>query len=160
MGNCETCVNSSKTAKGSQGISYDKGKKRRSKESGGERGSRRNSFSTHSNSGRKYYPWSRRTQRSSWLGLTRNACMNLTWLFTLPVVETDETTSYKSAVQKSDFRILKTIGRGTYGKVYLVQHNVTNEIYAMKSVLKDLLIKTDQVQGIRGKSRFDSLARY
>ena len=29
---------------------------------------------------------------------------------------------------------------------------MTNEIYAMKSVLKDLLIKTDQVQGIRGKS--------
>lgn len=81
-------------------------------------------------------------------------------MFTLPVIETDETTSYKSAVQKSDFRILKTIGRGTYGKVYLVQHNVTNEIYAMKSVLKDLLIKTDQVQGIRGKSRFDSLTRY
>ena len=59
-------------------------------------------------------------------------------------------------MQKSDFRILKTIGRGTYGKVYLVQHNVTNEIYAMKSVLKDLLIKTDQVQGIRGKSILDS----
>ena len=51
---------------------------------------------------------------------------------------------------------MKTIGRGTYGKVYLVQHNVTNEIYAMKSVLKDLLIKTDQVQGIRGKSILDS----
>ena len=35
----------------------------------------------------------------------------------------EDTTSNKSAVQKSDFRILRTIGRGTYGKVYLVQHN-------------------------------------
>ena len=26
----------------------------------------------------------------------------------------------RSAVQKSDFTILRTIGRGTYGKVYLV----------------------------------------
>ena len=64
----------------------------------------------------------------------------------------DDTTSQKSAVQKSDFRILRTIGRGTYGKVYLVQHIVTEQIFAMKSVLKDLLIKTDQVAGIRGKS--------
>ena len=63
----------------------------------------------------------------------------------------EDTSSNKSAVQKSDFRILKTIGRGTYGKVYLVQHNITEQIFAMKSVLKDLLIQTDQVAGIRGK---------
>ena len=37
----------------------------------------------------------------------------------------EDTSSNKSAVQKSDFRILKTIGRGTYGKEYLVQHNQT-----------------------------------
>ena len=55
----------------------------------------------------------------------------------------EDTSSNKSAVQKSDFRILKTIGRGTYGKVYLVQHNITEQIFAMKSVLKDLLIQTD-----------------
>ena len=55
----------------------------------------------------------------------------------------EDTSSNKSAVQKSDFRILKTIGRGTYGKVYLVQHNQTEQIFAMKSVLKDLLIQTD-----------------
>ena len=54
-------------------------------------------------------------------------------------------------MQKSDFKILRTVGRGTYGKVYLVQHNVTEQIYAMKSVQKELLIKTDQVAGIRGK---------
>ena len=65
---------------------------------------------------------------------------------------TDDNTSQKSAVQKSDFRILRTIGRGTYGKVYLVQHNLTEQIFAMKSVLKDLLIKTDQLAGIRGNT--------
>ena len=64
----------------------------------------------------------------------------------------DDNTSQKSAVQKSDFRILRTIGRGTYGKVYLVQHNLTEQIFAMKSVLKDLLIKTDQLAGIRGNA--------
>ena len=64
---------------------------------------------------------------------------------------TDESTSQRSAVQKSDFRILKTIGRGTYGKVYLVQHLQTEQIFAMKSVQKEMLIRTDQVAGIRGK---------
>ena len=54
-------------------------------------------------------------------------------------------------MQKSDFRILKTIGRGTYGKVYLVQHLQTEQIFAMKSVQKEMLIRTDQVAGIRGK---------
>ena len=52
MGQCESCVNSSKTAKGGQGISYGQGKKRHSKQGTGG-GSRRNSFSTHSNSGGK-----------------------------------------------------------------------------------------------------------
>lgn len=55
----------------------------------------------------------------------------------------------KTGVQKSDFRILKTIGRGSYGKVYMVQHGMTDQIFAMKSVKKELLIRTDQVQGIR-----------
>jgi len=58
-------------------------------------------------------------------------------------VDTHETTSRSSAVMKSDFRIVRTIGRGTYGKVYLVQHIATEQIYAMKSVQKELLIKTD-----------------
>ena len=48
MGNCETCVNSSKTAKGNNKISYDK-KKRHSKTGGA--GSRHGSFATNSNYG-------------------------------------------------------------------------------------------------------------
>lgn len=61
--------------------------------------------------------------------------------------ETSSTT--KSSVQKTDFRILKTIGKGSYGKVYLVQHIFTEQILAMKVVKKELLIKTDQVAGIK-----------
>ena len=52
-------------------------------------------------------------------------------------------------MQKTDFRILKTIGKGSYGKVYLVQHNYTEQILAMKVVKKELLLKTDQVAGIK-----------
>ena len=54
MGQCESCVNSSKTAKGGQGISYGNGKKRHTKTTGGGAGgSRRNSFSTQSHSAGK-----------------------------------------------------------------------------------------------------------
>ncbi len=55
----------------------------------------------------------------------------------------DETSTTKSSVQKSDFKILKVIGRGSYGKVYLVLHNLTEQVFAMKAVKKDLIIKTD-----------------
>lgn len=30
-------------------------------------------------------------------------------------------------------------------------HNVTDKVYAMKSVKKELVIKTDQIAGIKGK---------
>jgi serine/threonine protein kinase len=39
-------------------------------------------------------------------------------------------------VQRTDFEILKVIGRGSYGKVFLVNHYKTNKIYAMKSIKK------------------------
>jgi len=46
---------------------------------------------------------------------------------------------------------MKVIGRGSYGKVYLVTHLPTDKIYAMKSIKKELIIKTDQIEGTKGK---------
>lgn len=43
------------------------------------------------------------------------------------------------------------IGRGSYGKVYLVEHNTTGKFYAMKSIKKEVVIKSDQVDGVKGK---------
>ena len=45
-----------------------------------------------------------------------------------------------------DFKVLKVIGRGSYGKVCLVEHNTTHELYAMKSLKKDVLLDEDQVE--------------
>jgi serine/threonine-protein kinase Psk1 len=42
-----------------------------------------------------------------------------------------------------DFEKIKVVGRGAYGKVYLVKHAYTNKIFAMKEVKKELVIKTD-----------------
>lgn len=37
------------------------------------------------------------------------------------------------------------IGRGTFGKVFLIEHKVTKQLYACKSIRKDILIQYDQV---------------
>ena len=45
-----------------------------------------------------------------------------------------------------DFKLIKVIGRGSYGKVCLVQYKQTNDLYAMKSLKKDVLLDQDQVE--------------
>jgi len=44
-----------------------------------------------------------------------------------------------------DFKILKHIGQGAYGKVYQVQANDTHKVYAMKVLKKHHLLKTNSV---------------
>ena len=43
----------------------------------------------------------------------------------------------------NDFEIKKVIGRGSFGKVFLVQKIGENEVYAMKSLRKDVIIEYD-----------------
>ena len=47
-----------------------------------------------------------------------------------------------------NFKIIKIIGRGEYGKVFLVRFNNTNEYYAMKSVKKDYLEDKNEINTI------------
>lgn len=49
-------------------------------------------------------------------------------------------------VKLEDFEILKVIGRGSFGKVCLVKYRPTQEIYAMKSLKKDILIEQEQIE--------------
>jgi serine/threonine protein kinase len=48
-----------------------------------------------------------------------------------------------SLVQLEDFKILKMIGRGGFGKVYLVKQQGTQNHYAMKVLQKDYIIQND-----------------
>jgi serine/threonine protein kinase len=41
----------------------------------------------------------------------------------------------------TDFVILKLIGKGSYGKIYLVSHKITRSIYALKIIPKRVIIK-------------------
>jgi novel protein kinase C theta type len=43
-------------------------------------------------------------------------------------------------VALTDFIIKKVIDKGSFGKVFLVQNQVTNKIYAMKRLNKDIVL--------------------
>lgn len=49
-------------------------------------------------------------------------------------------------IQFEDFNMLLVLGRGAFGKVYLAELKTTGEIYAIKSIRKDILIEMDQIQ--------------
>jgi len=49
-------------------------------------------------------------------------------------------------VHLEDFNVLKVLGRGSFGKVCLVEYLQTKTIYAMKSLKKDVLIDQDQIE--------------
>lgn len=46
---------------------------------------------------------------------------------------------------------MAVVGRGSYGKVYQVQHSRDGKIYAMKSIKKGVVVEADQIDGIKGK---------
>ena len=49
-------------------------------------------------------------------------------------------------VKLDDFKVLKVIGRGSFGKVCLVEYLPTHETYAMKSLKNDVLIEQEQIE--------------
>jgi serine/threonine protein kinase len=55
----------------------------------------------------------------------------------------------KEEVKLTDFIIRKMIGKGTFGKVYLVQHNKNEKIFAMKCIRKDIIIDNEQFENIK-----------
>jgi len=52
-------------------------------------------------------------------------------------------------VSLDDFTIKKVIGKGTFGKVYLVEKKSDGKIYAMKSIRKDIMIENDQIESAK-----------
>ena len=58
----------------------------------------------------------------------------------------DKNINFKSDKSIEDFNIIKTIGRGECGIVSLVEYKKNNEIYAMKSLKKEILIEHNQIE--------------
>lgn len=48
-----------------------------------------------------------------------------------------------SNITLSDFQIKKVIGRGSFGKVFLVQKKSDGSVFAMKSLRKDVILDYD-----------------
>jgi len=51
-----------------------------------------------------------------------------------------------SKVNLNDFVLLKVVGKGGYGKVYQARKKETGEIFAIKALRKDFLIRTNNVE--------------
>lgn len=47
-----------------------------------------------------------------------------------------------------DFQMINIIGKGTFGKVFLVQNKHTKQLYAMKSIRKDIVIEHDSLENL------------
>ena len=57
----------------------------------------------------------------------------------LPLYESRSTTTTSNGgkISKDDFHIIKVIGRGGFGKVYMVKKRSNGKTYAMKVLSKD-----------------------
>jgi protein-serine/threonine kinase len=55
----------------------------------------------------------------------------------------------KEASVFEDFKIIKLIGRGTFGKVYLVKHEKNQQLHAMKSIRKDIVLEHDSLESLK-----------
>jgi len=51
-------------------------------------------------------------------------------------------------VSLEDFKIVKMVGKGTFGKVFLVEHMTTKKMYAMKVIRKDVILENEQMENI------------
>lgn len=55
----------------------------------------------------------------------------------------------KLDVRLEDFVLKTVLGRGTFGKVYLAELRQTGQLYAIKSIRKDVLLEFDQVKNTK-----------
>jgi len=56
--------------------------------------------------------------------------------------------SMPKKITNNDLTMIRILGAGTFGKVWLVQHNGTNDAYALKIQVKKQLIEYNQDQGV------------
>eukprot|EP00351_Strombidinopsis_sp_SopsisLIS2011_P002466 CAMPEP_0116882520 /NCGR_PEP_ID=MMETSP0463-20121206/14777_1 /TAXON_ID=181622 /ORGANISM="Strombidinopsis sp, Strain SopsisLIS2011" /LENGTH=73 /DNA_ID=CAMNT_0004535837 /DNA_START=275 /DNA_END=496 /DNA_ORIENTATION=+ len=52
----------------------------------------------------------------------------------------------KQDFKRADFKIIREIGKGAYGKVYKAQYK--QQVYALKELQKDFIIKANKVDAV------------
>ena len=66
----------------------------------------------------------------------------------------EELAMVSAKVNIEDFKILKVLGRGSYGKVMLIQHKEEGDLFALKTLRKKKVIKTSQVEHTKAEKRY------
>ncbi|KAM9989288.1 hypothetical protein ACTFIY_005342 [Dictyostelium cf. discoideum] len=54
-------------------------------------------------------------------------------------------------LKRSDFEVIRIIGRGAFGEVSLVRHRESNDLYAMKRLKKSEMLKKEQAAHVRAE---------
>eukprot|EP01111_Echinosteliopsis_oligospora_P017939 TRINITY_DN7979_c0_g1_i1.p1 TRINITY_DN7979_c0_g1~~TRINITY_DN7979_c0_g1_i1.p1 ORF type:complete len:527 (-),score=118.88 TRINITY_DN7979_c0_g1_i1:93-1673(-) len=65
--------------------------------------------------------------------------------------ETEYMRFRRRRIDQSDFDTVKIIGRGAFGEVRLVKHKESGELFAMKKLHKDEMLKKEQVAHVRAE---------
>ncbi|ORY04817.1 Pkinase-domain-containing protein [Basidiobolus meristosporus CBS 931.73] len=67
------------------------------------------------------------------------------------VAESEENEKKKFSLK--DFKLLQTLGTGTFGRVYLAQHIGTENYYAMKVLKKEVVVRLKQIEHINSEKQ-------
>ena len=71
----------------------------------------------------------------------------------VPDTTEDDSRPIRERVSFEDFAFIKVLGKGAFGKVMLCRERLTNQLYAMKIVKKDVVIRRNQVDNIKTEKR-------
>lgn len=72
----------------------------------------------------------------------------------------DSADSLEVKASPTDFKLLKVIGQGAYGRVFQVRHSKSNEIYAMKVLAKGQVLEKNNLSYVREERNILSKANH
>lgn len=64
-------------------------------------------------------------------------------------LKSPESFGKKYEAKLEDFKILRLVGTGTFGKVFLVEQKHTKKQYAMKCIRKNFVLETDTLENLK-----------